>query len=117
MLACDTCGTSVASPGQSDQRYLDSPRRHRHLMLPSNNEDKAQDQVPLAERIRHAPQTLHHCSQLRSIPAAGAWTPITEVATDAASEAPPTSSPPWDTSLWSISLDELLLTPELPFDG
>jgi hypothetical protein len=30
-------------------------RHRRKLMLPTNNEDEAQDRVPLAERMRQAP--------------------------------------------------------------
>jgi hypothetical protein len=52
MPICDARRPSMASPGQSAPIDLDGPRRCRQLVLPSDREDEAQDQVCLAERMR-----------------------------------------------------------------
>jgi hypothetical protein len=108
MPACDARGPLADSLGQPDQIDLNGPRRRRQLVLLSNSDDEAQDRVPLAERIRQVPPVLHHSPALQSVPTIGIGASAAAVDIEAASEAPPTSSLPWDAGLWGVNLDELL---------
>jgi hypothetical protein len=108
MSACDARWPLAASSGQPDLTDLEGLRHRCHLVLSSNSEDKAQDRVPLVERMRQVPQVLHHSLALLSVPTAGARTSSAMVDAGGTPGAPPTSSLPWDASLWGFSLNELL---------